>query len=233
MPPFAICRIHFDYRLHPNEFNPNPDRIKMNMKVKHSDEKNNYHTLVDCQESSDGQQWLSCDGVLTVPEGRVFDDDLVHRIYFDANPGVNYDIDNISIESLGGPTDSIIVEDSVKDKWAVGAEVLITSHTNRWDDEQVRTITSIQDAEETGYVTLGLDSSIRNPITMKDSPIYAVEVAILSRNIRIQGANDDVNDPRHGGHLIIFHTPGGGQQIEGVEMRNMGQQGLLGRYVSC
>jgi hypothetical protein len=33
--------------------------------------------------------------------------------------------------------------------------------------------------------------------------------------------------------LIIFHTPGGGQQIEGVEMRNMGQQGLLGRYVSC
>ena len=233
MPPFAIYSIHFDYRLHPNEANPNPDRIAIKMSAHHSNEKKNYHTLVDCQESSDGQQWLSCDGVLTVPEGRVFDDDLRHRIYFNANPGVNYDIDNISIVSLGGPTDSIIVKDSVKDKWAVGAEVLITSHTNRWDDEQVRTITSIQDAKETGYVTLGLNSTIRNPITIKDSPIYAVEVAILSRNIRIQGANDEVDKPRHGGHLIIFHTPGGGQQIEGVEMRNMGQQDQLGRYVSC
>ena len=88
----------------------------MNLIAKHSDTKSNYHNLVDCQESSDGQQWLSCDGVATVPEGRVFDDDLRHQICFDASPGVNCDIDNISIESLGGPTDSIIVEDSVKGK---------------------------------------------------------------------------------------------------------------------
>ena len=54
----------------------------MNMIAKHGDTKSNYHNLVDCQESRDGQQWLSCDGVVTVPEGRVFDDDLRHQICF-------------------------------------------------------------------------------------------------------------------------------------------------------
>lgn len=34
----------------------------------------------------------------------------------------------------------------------------------------------------------------------------------------------------HGGHLIIYHTPGVAQRLEGVEIRDFGQQGNLGRY---
>ena len=46
-----------------------------------------------------------------------------------------------------------------------------------------------------------------------------------------EGAQDDPNQ-RHGAHLIILHTPGVIQKLEGVEFRNFGQQGNLGRYVS-
>ena len=116
-------------------------------------------------------------------------------------------------------------------KWDVGAEVLITSHTSSWNDEQVRKIAQIEASEESGYVNIVLDDTIKAPTTMNDDPRFVTEIAILDRNIRVQGADDDP-DPLHGGHLIVLHTPGDGQDIVGLEVTNMGQAGNLGRYVS-
>ena len=42
---------------------------------------------------------------------------------------------------------------------------------------------------------------------------------------------EDSSD-NHGGHLIVMHTPNVAQKLEGVELNHMGQQGILGRYVS-
>eukprot|EP00850_Spirogloea_muscicola_P014820 SM000109S14134 [mRNA] locus=s109:55084:61209:- [translate_table: standard] len=55
------------------------------------------------------------------------------------------------------------------------------------------------------------------------------EVALLTRNIVIQGGPNDPSTPFIGGHFIIHQTPSV-QFIEGVELVNMGQQGSLGRY---
>lgn len=126
---------------------------------------------------------------------------------------------------------ALVLSNTVQGKWGVGAQVLVTSHTREWNEEQVRTITNIYDHSEAGYVVVELDTPIWRPTTLKDSQDFATEVALLARNIVFEGATDDSNS-RHGAHLIIMNTPNVVQKLEGVELRNFGQQGNLGRYVS-
>ena len=55
---------------------------------------------------------------------------------------------------------SIVVIDSVKNKWGPGSEIFITSHTLQYEEEQVRTIVDINDhSDEPGYVVIELDSA--------------------------------------------------------------------------
>lgn len=121
---------------------------------------------------------------------------------------------------------TILVSSSVIGKWGVGSEILITPHTRVWNETQVRTITAV--ASSNGFAALTLNSPILRPTTMSESPDYAVEVALLSRNIRFEGGSDSTS--RHGGHFIVFHTPNVVQTIEGVDFYNFGQQGNLGKY---
>jgi hypothetical protein len=126
--------------------------------------------------------------------------------------------------------DTIFLPKSVLGKWSVGADIVITSHTMVWNATQVRTIKSIGSffAPDSDHVTVRLNESIVHPTTLRDSPDFAVEVALLSRNIVFEGGPDDVID--HGGHLMISYTPNVIQTIEGVDVRNFGQQGNIGRY---
>jgi hypothetical protein len=121
----------------------------------------------------------------------------------------------------------IILESSVCDKWAPGAEILITSHSRQWDDHQVRTIKLMTTSGDS--CLLELNNPIKRPTTLRDSQDFAVEVALLSRNIVFEGGPDAEND-KHGGHLWVMNTPGVPQTLEGVEFVNFGQQGVLGRY---
>jgi len=227
----AVYRINIDYRLHSNTQYPKPESygFRVRLKVKR-EERDDWFTMARCVNSEDGNGvWKNCDQIFTVPQGVVKEGDLEYEIVLETERTINYDIDNISIVQTSGPINAIVLEDSVEEKWAVGAEVLITSHTNKWDEEQVRTIAKIESSDESGFVNIFLNATIRAPTTMKDDNMYATEVAILSRNIRIQGANDDP-DVLHGGHLMIMATPGDGQDVVGLEVRNMGQAGNLGRY---
>ena len=124
--------------------------------------------------------------------------------------------------------DSLVVSNAVQDTWAAGAEILITSHTRDWDGHQKRTIVGISDHNRDGYVELNLDRPAIRPITMRNDRDFAVEVALLSRNILFDAMLSSWAD--HGGHFWVFHTPRIHQMIEGVEIRNFGQQGTLGRY---
>jgi G8 domain len=124
---------------------------------------------------------------------------------------------------------TIVVDATVQSKWAPGSEILITSHTTRWDGHQVRTIVQVAPYGSDGkYVSLTLSSAIDRPTTLIDSPDFAVEVALLSRNIVFQGGSDSIT--LHGGHFMVMQTPKVPQYIEGVDFQNFGQQGLLGRY---
>lgn len=123
----------------------------------------------------------------------------------------------------------IIVDKSIVGHWGVGADILITSHTWQWDDHQERTILAIEPTEgDNEHVTIWLNEPISRPTTMTDDPDFAVEVALLSRNILFQGGPDSI--PHRGGHLWVMNTPGVRQRLVGVEVRNFGQQGYLGRY---
>ena len=129
--------------------------------------------------------------------------------------------------TYNNPT-TILLPSAVKGRWAAGAQILITSHTRIWNEHQQRTITKVVDSSVKGYVALTLDSAIIRPTTLVESQEYAVEVALLSRNILLEGSTDTI--ARHGGHLMIMNTPSVLQSIIGLELRNFGQQGSLGRY---
>jgi len=228
----TVYRVKMDYRLHPHEERPEPEKFgfRVNLKVKRADDTDSWYTIATCKNpDEDNGVWHTCDQIYTVPEGVVKEGDLQYEILLNTETYIDYDVDNISIVQTTGPINAIRVDDSVDGKWGVGAEVLITSHTNRWDEEQVRRITQIDASDEPGYVNLVFNSTIRAPTTMKDDSRYATEIAILSRNIKVQGAEDDPDD-LHGGHLMVLATPGDGQDIVGLEVTNMGQAGNLGRY---
>lgn len=191
-----------------------------------------YTVVGTCPPSNDA--WVHCDLTLTIPSSTLANDPSRYEMYFKvgetADPAHHdYDVKQISFR-FEGSSAGLVVDNAVINKWGVGAQVLITSHTINYDDEQVRTITGIRSHTDPQYAVLELDSSFIRPTTMTDNPDYAVEVALLSRNILFEGAADDPNE-LHGAHLIVFHTPDISQTLEGVEFRNFGQQGTLGRYV--
>jgi hypothetical protein len=152
------------------------------------------------------------------------------------DPSKNIDYDDISFEAIPRPH-KLMVGPQAAECWGSrpGAEVLITNSksTGGWQDQVVKTVASVDVA--TGEIDIGQSGGLaENPITMDENPDIASEVAWLSRAIVLEAEGDGPSDGNypalHGGHLMIFHTPGVAQRIEGVEFRNFGQQGNLGRY---
>lgn len=132
---------------------------------------------------------------------------------------------------ISGNLSSLVVDASIYHKWEAGAEILVTSATRKWDDDQVRRISKVTPhSQEPQLVLLTLDTPLNyRPTTKLDSSDFAVEVALLSRNIVFQGGYD--SNKVHGAHFWVLQTAQQ-QMIEGVEFVNFGQQGVLGRCVS-
>ena len=193
---------------------------------------NTYKVIAQCPPSHG--DWVECRGVFTTTEDQTSGDVSRIEVYFTTSTesgsglvDVPYDLDDLSLTRQNGPAMGIVVPSSVVGKWGVGSEIVITSHTRQWDADQVRTINSILPyTGQRGYMVLGLDSSFVRPTTERESPEFATEVALLSRNIQFEGAGYDES---RGGHFIVMRTPAA-QTIEGVAFRRFGQQGTLGRY---
>ena len=109
----------------------------------------------------------------------------------------------------------------------------MTSATSKWDDHQVRRIAAValnDHSPKQKLVALTLDSPLANrPTTIQDSVDFAVEVALLSRNIVFKGGYDE--NEVHGAHFWVTRTPMVKQTLEGIDFVGFGQQGNLGRYV--
>ena len=202
--------------------------LKPRLLAEHTTGNVSVELLARCPSVQDSE-WTECTGTLYVPVA--FTDSTVSslRVEVGATPGIDFDIDNISLVVSETDQNTLIVDNSVEGKWMPGAEILVTSHTTQWDGHQVRRIEHIKTHEDDrNYTELTLDSPIPRPTTVRDNPMFAVEVALLSRNILFQGGPD--SNPLHGGHFWIIHTPGARHLVEGVEVKNFGQQGTLGRY---
>jgi len=137
-------------------------------------------------------------------------------------------LDNIQVTLETTAVSTIVVPADGLDCWDVGSEILVTSHTIDWKDYSKEIITSIETIDGNKHITLA------NPIewhtTAKESVETAVEVALLSRNIRFTAADDDLANPKHGGHLMVLHTSNQVQKINGIEFVKFGQMGNMGRY---
>jgi len=113
-----------------------------------------------------------------------------------------------------------------------GGDLLLTNAAYRggWDDQKVLSLISSTDDGSSGLVTVDMhEDLLGNPPTEENEPTMPAEIASLSRPVVFESVRDGPSD-HHGGHLIIFHTPNVAQRLEGVEIRQFGQQGTLGRY---
>jgi len=174
----------------------------------------------------------------------IFDafDDLLDasfvRMYIQGGPvGSTYQVDNVSLERFTGDyvppapeeqeaiLNQIHLSQEAAECWPPGSEIVITSNNNKGSNYQVATIDTTDPASGTLKLTSGIDSVS----TIASDPNHAVEVALLNRRIVFE-ADDSPGDHLIGGHLIFYGTPAVDQHLEGVEIRNFGQQGNLGRY---
>lgn len=73
-----------------------------------------------------------------------------------------------------------------------------------------------------------LKEGIDTVLTDREIQGMGVEVALLSRNIKIEGESS--GSAHEGGYFQVLHTPGVAQTIEGVEFTNMGQQQGRNRF---
>lgn len=139
--------------------------------------------------------------------------------------------------------------------WDVGDQIVIASSSEDYDDEEVRNITAITNlGNGTSRITLSFPLSNRhygeietysNATRDWDLDLRA-EVALLSRNVRVQGLaiHDTDNNfgdrgrysqtlgntgDGFGGHIMIMETAGQ-ITVDGVQLDKLGQTGRLGRY---
>jgi len=119
--------------------------------------------------------------------------------------------------------------------WNVGDEILLTSPDTSYRSMQhVATIEVID--TNTGEITLTSPihpafveaTQVSNP----DHPYFAIEVVSLSRRIVLDAEVEEEEDGNSfmGGHLVVYRTPNVSQVLQGVQIQNFGQQGILGRY---
>ena len=200
--------------------------------------------ICPAQTSADG--WVDCAAEVSFNEQQSLSDEV--ELYFetwavdengnlvqlDYSKTVVVDFDDISATFVKGPVTSLLVPSNVTPCWGSGSEVLVTSHTIKYDDQNLRTVTSSEPASSPGLTRLVLDAPVPSSVTTKTheqanpNTVLAVEVALLSRNA-VFTATTTEGDKKSGGHFMIFHTAAP-QFIEGVEINSFGQAGNLGRY---
>ena len=122
--------------------------------------------------------------------------------------------------------------------WQVGDKIAIAATSFDMKEAEERTITGVSDDGKTitfdtplEYNHFGEVETHNNGLTGEDFQSWEMdmraEVALLSRNVTIQGDADSTADG-YGGHTMVMN--GAEMHIDGVEFTQMGQEGELGRY---
>ncbi|MEO1476674.1 MAG: right-handed parallel beta-helix repeat-containing protein, partial [Pseudomonadota bacterium] len=117
--------------------------------------------------------------------------------------------------------------------WEIGDKIAIAPSGQDYTEDEEREILRISDDGKTvtldkplefdhyGKVETYTDGNNSWQVDMR------AEVALLSRNVTIQGDADSVDDG-YGAHTMVMH--GAEQHISGAEFYRVGQEGLLGKY---
>lgn len=117
--------------------------------------------------------------------------------------------------------------------WKPGDSIVIVSSHRDWNEAEQRTIASVQPGNTTltlasplAYSHTGVVKSYTNGTRTWTADLRA-QVGLLTHNIRVQGDAASASSG-FGGHVMIMDNSAA--YMSGVELFNMGQKALLGRY---
>jgi len=178
-----------------------------------------------------GRGWVSCTATVVLDQGDENDADL--PLYFRINTGfadgtgetdvtIDVDYDDLSVKLVHGAVKTLVVDSGVAGCWGADSQVMITSNTDDYNDEQMATIESVTDRNDgSGLADVRLTSFIERPTTFLDDPNQATEVALMTRNVVFHSEMETANE---GAYLQVLHTTGVPQVLTGVEINQFGQK---------
>ena len=159
--------------------------------------------------------------------------ELTWRFVFHKKEDIDdVDFDDISISYHKGYVDSLVVSSNAASCWGSGSELHIGTSTyfNTYTLKANGYNSVIDSTKDNSDGTLNIklgDIPILPILSATDSLELKADVALLSRNIKIYGAEDEENK---GVYVQIIHTPKVSQLISGVDFFNMGRQSESDRF---
>ena len=191
--------------------------------------------IVDCDPQSAADGWVTCSGEVIIDEAISTANEASLRMgLHNWRDGGKYDIDydDISFKYYQGYVNELVVDSGDTSCWGSDSDIHVTSATNYNNDDRNGGYSQIQSHAENGDGTtnIQLREALTLPIiTVEENVDEAVEIALISRNVRVQGDDDEDNK---GGYMQVLHTPDVAQLIQGIEFVNMGRMGEVDRFVS-
>ena len=194
--------------------------------------------IVNCDAQSIKDGWVTCSGDFIVDEeiSETLEAVLTMRIG-NSRDGSKYDLDfdDISIRYNKGYVSEFVVDNGDVSCWGNDADVHVTTSTyysqssKKSNGFQSQINAVVDNGDGTSNLTLS-DAAILPIISKEENSDYAIEIALLSRNVIIEG---DEGEDDKGGYMQVLHTPSIAQKIQGVEFLNMGRMGEEDKFVSC
>ncbi|MDW3221303.1 MAG: G8 domain-containing protein [Paracoccaceae bacterium] len=122
--------------------------------------------------------------------------------------------------------------------WEIGDQIAITSSDYEYEQDETFTITDVSADGLTFtldkplvYMHYGETETEGNGLDGEDFREWEIDeraqVALLSRNVKIQG-DEDAHEDGYGGHTMVMR--GAEMHVSGAEFAKMGQEGILGKY---
>jgi len=228
---YALYKFSVNLRLHSNEH----VRSRLSVKTYDADplaaSPYKTSTLGWCQYANVTTGWFSCEGALMFGPEHQYASKMEIIVVSENNADTDIDYDDFKAWFHAGPVGSLLVPKETLKCWGTGSDIIVTSHTLSMYDTELLYIKNITLSEDGKFAEIKLPELIRKHTTVKDHPDYAIEVALLTRNMQfLADRDDDPGYPKHGGHIKFFHTPNVAQTLIGVEVLGYGQLRSLGRY---
>lgn len=171
--------------------------------------------IATCPPSSATTGFVECKASFTFTEAHANAKDV--QIFFTADSNVDDDmkVDDVSMELIMLPVETLKVSSAVAECWDVGAEVVVTSPSLEAADSVITKITSVTVDGAGTMATLTVETKLQAYTSAAEDKFMAVEVALLSREISVMG-----------GSLKVM----GESSVRGVEFLGMGSIGELDNY---
>ena len=167
--------------------------------------------IVTCDPQSAAEGWVTCSGLFMIDEEMAESTEAQLKMAIDnSRDGGKYDLDynDIRISYHQGYTDELVVDTDDASCWGAGADVHVTT-ASFYSSSSIKSngfesqIASTVDNGD-GTMSILLDKAATLPvITQEENSDYAVDIALLSRNVVVKGES---GEDKRGGYMQILHT---------------------------